>query len=139
MAWFTGAAFIFPSLGPTAYLLASDEQFSYSANTVIGGHACGVIGGWVSYHVIAAPYDMMHISGAMSYEGLMLVSGSVIAIILTIVLMLLFNASHPPACATTLIVSLGILPSWQDSILIVLAVTGIYLTYLLYQKGMSSS
>jgi hypothetical protein len=44
--------------------------------------------------------------------------------------------SHPPACATTLIISLGILPEWSDGLVIFMSVIIIYLFYYGFQKSM---
>jgi hypothetical protein len=40
--------------------------------------------------------------------------------------MLVARAQHPPACVTTMIVSLGILATYLDAIFIMLAVTVMY-------------
>lgn len=47
--------------------------------------------------------------------------------------MLVFNVSHPPACATTLIVALGILPAFLDAVVIMAAVVLMFLTYALFR------
>lgn len=137
IAWTSGAPFIFPSLGPTAYLLAFDQKLSHSARVVIGGHACGIIGGLVSYYLVADPYNLLMLTEAVSTPGILLGSGAVIAIAITTFLMLVFRVSHPPACATTLIISLGILPHWSDGFVILFAVVILYYTYGLCQKIIS--
>ena len=134
IAWISGNPFIFPSLGPTAYILAFDQKISHSAKVVIGGHACGILGGLVSYHLFVAPHNLMMLSEAVSTQGIFLGSGAVFAIAITTFLMLSFQVSHPPACATTLIISLGILPRWYDGLVILSAVTIMYITYWIYQK-----
>lgn len=134
IAWASGIVFIFPSLGPSAYVLAFDERMSSSGKEVIGGHACGILGGLLSYHVVVNPYSLAQLTGTFSEAGLWLALGAVLALGITIFLMLIFQASHPPACATTLIVSLGILPGWFDGLIIMLAVTILYVTYLGYNR-----
>lgn len=134
VAWAAGAAFIFPSLGPTAYVLAFDDKASHSTGVVIGGHTCGVAGGLISYHLIASPYTLYGLEASFSMGGLALSAGCIVALALTALFMLLFGASHPPACATTLIVSLGILPGWQESLIIILAVSLMYGGYRLYHR-----
>lgn len=131
IAWVTGRPFIFPSLGPTAYVLAFDTvpERTYNSRTIIGGHACGIIGGLLSYYLLVSPN---HLSGTMepfAQASLVLLVGAATALMITILLMLLGNASHPPACATTLIISLGILPGVIDGIVILAAVTFMYLGY----------
>lgn len=134
VAWMAGAPFLFPSLGPTAYLLGYSDRFEHTARVVIGGHLCGILGGLASYHLIAGPATLMQLGEAFSASGLALAGGAVAAVTLTVFLMLIFNASHPPACATTLIISLGILPEWTDAVIILVAVTIIYLAYLIWHR-----
>lgn len=130
IAWAFGMAFIFPSLGPSAYVLAFGTGVSTSAKEVIGGHACGIFAGLLSYHLLVDPYAFSHLSVPFSDAGLWLTIGSVMALAMTVFLMLIFQASHPPACATTLIISLGILPGWFDGMIILFAVIILYMAYL---------
>ena len=134
IAWALGAPFIFPSLGPTAYILAFDQKRSHSARVVIGGHACGILGGLVSYYLVVDPYSLLLLSEAVSTPGIFLGLGAVLSIAITTFLMLMFQVSHPPACATTLIISLGILPYWYDGLVILIAVVILYCVYWVYQK-----
>lgn len=139
IAWLVGEPFIFPSLGPTAYVLAFRSESKYTAKTVIGGHVCGVAGGLLSYHLMVAPNSLNMMGGVMQESGFLLGAGAVLALVITVLLMLIFEASHPPACATTLIVSLGILSGWVQAAFIMIAVAAIYLTYRLYQALISPS
>lgn len=136
VAWSTGRPFIFPSLGPTAYVLAFDlvPNRTHSARAVIGGHICGMLGGLASYHVLVGPRNLMSLTESFSHTGFLLTCGAVVALAITTFLMLLLNASHPPACATTLIVSLGIMPEIADGLYIVGAVAIMYGCYILIQK-----
>lgn len=134
IAWALGTPFIFPSLGPTAYILAFDRKRSHSARVVIGGHACGIIGGLISYYLVVDPNNLLMLTEAISTPGIFLGAGAVLAIAISTFLMLLFQVSHPPACATTLIISLGILPYWYDGIIILIAVVILYYTYWVFQK-----
>lgn len=134
IAWVSGAPFIFPSLGPTAYILAFDQKRSHSARVVIGGHTCGILGGLASYYLVVDPYNLLMITEAVATSGIFLGLGAVLAIAITTFLMLWFQVSHPPACATTLIISLGILPHWYDGLIIISSVIILYYTYRLCQK-----
>lgn len=138
IAWISGAPFIFPSLGPTAYILAFDQNRSHSARVVVGGHVCGIIGGLVSFYLVVDPYNLLILTETLSTPGIFLGLGAVLAIAITTFLMLLFQVSHPPACATTLIISLGILPYWYDGLVILIAVIIIYYTYWIFQKMRSN-
>ena len=66
---------------------------------------------------------------ALSAAGLRIVASGVVSIGLTTALMFAARANHAPACATTLIVSLGVLPGLADGALIMVAVTGMFLTH----------
>ena len=134
-AWILGEPLIFPSLGPTAYVLAFHRDGSDGkdgAQSVIGGHFFGLISGLLSFYLIVSPYQLNELPAAFSTGGFLLAVGAVAALSLTAWLMLTFKASHPPACATTLIVSLGILTSWQEAVFIMIAVCILYLTHWLY-------
>lgn len=136
VAWLSGRPFIFPSLGPTAYVLAFDimPDQHHSARAVIGGHACGVAGGLLSYHLVVSPYTLVGLAEPLSLIGIFLALGAVLALMITTWLMLLFNASHPPACATTLIISFGILPDLLDGLFIIAAVAVMYGVYQIVQN-----
>ncbi|WP_069133503.1 HPP family protein [Rhodohalobacter halophilus] len=134
VAWILGKPFIFPSLGPTAYLLAFDHKFSHTPKVVIGGHAAAVAGGLISSYFITQHSTLMSISEPFQQAGFELGIGAVVAIAITVFLMLWLNVSHPPACATTLIISLGIMPLWSDGLIILASVSIMYGVYVLNQK-----
>lgn len=136
IAWLSGRPFIFPSLGPTAYVLAFDimPDRKHSLRTVIGGHGCGVLGGFLCYHLLVSPNTLMGLTEPVSFMGALLGLGAVAALMTTTFLMLMFNASHPPACATTLIISLGILSDPIDGLFIMGAVLLMYIGYWLVQN-----
>jgi CBS-domain-containing membrane protein len=50
------------------------------------------------------------------------VASGVLALAVTSTAMLAIDAVHPPACATTLVVSLGVLPTLREGLFIVVAV-----------------
>jgi CBS-domain-containing membrane protein len=55
VAVLTGRPFLFPSLGPSAYLLATAPDAPTSQpERVIGGHLVGVVAGLVAYHLLAS-------------------------------------------------------------------------------------
>ena len=128
MAWIFGRPLIFPSLGPSAFGLVLDENENH-ARRVIGGHLIGVVSGLVAYHVLARGLSLAALSPALSADGLRVVVSGVVSIALTIKGMSAARANHSPACATTLIVSLGVLPGLADGALIMVAVTGMFLMH----------
>ncbi|WP_265109350.1 HPP family protein [Halosolutus halophilus] len=123
LAWLSGLPMLFPSLGPSAFVLALfQDSDATSPKRVIGGHAIGVAAGLLAYHLLAGGVTMTATTAPGSIEGLRLAASGVLATTLTAGGMLATDTRHPPACATTLIVSLGLLPSVPEGALIVLAV-----------------
>ncbi len=125
-AWLTGLHLIFPSLGPSAFFLATGDKKLFSARAVIGGHLIGVLGGLAAYWSLAAGLAVGHMPPALSLDIFRLVMSGVLSLVITIAAMLGTKTVHPPACATTLIVSLGLLPNPLDGMLIMLAVILMY-------------
>ncbi len=122
IAWVTGLPFIFPSLGPSAFSLVTERKAGAMLRTVIGGHLIGVVGGLLAYHGIAEGLSFGQLPPSLSLAMLRLAGSGVISVILTTVGMLAADARHPPACATTLIVSLGIMATLRDALFIMIAV-----------------
>ena len=104
--------FVFPSLGPTAYLHFSiPNQAPSTPKRTILGHLIGVIMGYLSLVVTSQTNRPNAIIEGMTFMRIISVSMSTG---LTCGLMKLFNLGHPPAGATTLIISLGLLKSIRD-------------------------
>ena len=123
LAWVSGLPMLFPSLGPSAFVLALFQDSDATApRRVIGGHAIGVVAGLLAYHLLAAGISMTAATDPGSIAGLRLAASGVLATTLTAAGMLATDTRHPPACATTLIVSLGLLSTLFEGALIVLAV-----------------
>ncbi len=128
LAWGFGRPLIFPSLGPSALALALDANAN-RARQVIGGHFIGVVSGLFAYHVLARGLSLAALGPALSAEGLRSVASGVVSGGLTTWILLVTRMSHAPACATTLIVSLGVLPYLLDGALIMAAVLCMYLVH----------
>ncbi len=97
---------LFPSLGPTAFLQVEDPEFRASRlyNTIVG-HFLGIAAGLVAvvvFHINRIPSPLL--SGILSPA---VIAAATLSVALTIGLGLLLRASHPPACATTLLFALG--------------------------------
>ncbi|QFU82230.1 HPP family protein [Natronorubrum aibiense] len=123
LAWLSGLALLFPSLGPSAFVLALFQDGDATApRRVIGGHVIGVVAGLLVYHLLASGLSMTTAADPASLEGLRLAASGVFATTLTAGGMLATDTRHPPACATTLIVSLGLLSTLLEGVLIVAAV-----------------
>jgi CBS-domain-containing membrane protein len=112
LALLTGSPFVFPSLGPTAYLFFFSPMAEASSprNTILG-HAIGLICGYAAFEltVASSPPFGLH-------------PGVHAARVLAAAFMALFRISHPPAGATTLIVSLGIISQPRELVIIEIAV-----------------
>jgi CBS-domain-containing membrane protein len=120
LALFTGSPFVFPSLGPTAYLFFfSPLAEASSPRNTIFGHGIGLICGYAAFllTVASSPPFGMH-PGVHGPRVL----AAALSLSATGALMALLRVSHPPAGATTLIVSLGIISQPQELLIIEAAV-----------------
>ncbi|WP_335999195.1 HPP family protein [Halorientalis halophila] len=130
LTWATGEAFVFPSLGPTAYLLATVHTEIQTARRVIGGHLIGIVAGLVAYHALASGASIVPASPAYSIEQLRLVASAVLSVTLTTAGMRTTGTEHAPACATTLIVSLGLLSTLVEATFVFVSVCLLYAVHL---------
>lgn len=116
----TGSPLVFPSLGPTAFLLFyTPLAAAASPRNAIGGHLIGVIAGYASLVTFgltdAAPALVAGITGPR-------VGAAALSLAMTSAVMVWTKLVHPPAGATTLIVSLGILIRLDHLAVLMLAV-----------------
>ncbi|MCT9095470.1 HPP family protein [Haloarchaeobius sp. HME9146] len=127
VAWVTGLPFVFPSLGPTAFVLATAED--PGPRRIVGGHAIGAVVGFTANELVApglvataqfAPFAPA--SARLAAAGALAVAGTTAGMRAT-------GTVHPPACATTLILSLGLLGTLRAVGVVVAAVTLLYLTF----------
>ena len=128
LAWLLGQPLIFPSLGPSALALVLDDKGN-RARQVIGGHFFGVLSGLIAYHLLAQGLTLAALAPALSIDGLRIGASGVLSVGLTTLAMLATRTTHAPACATTLIVSLGVLPSPMDGARIMAAVVIMFLAH----------
>jgi CBS domain-containing membrane protein len=112
--------FVFPSLGPTAYLLFfSPLSKTCSPRNTIFGHAIGIICGYGAFAVTGAGAMPFGVHPGIFWPRILAAALSLSA---TGALMVLFGVSHPPAGATTLIISLGIISKPRELVIIEVAV-----------------
>jgi CBS domain-containing membrane protein len=120
LAAVTHTVFIFPSLGPTAFLFFTMPMSASASprNTVIG-HAIGVVVGYCSLVLTglaqAGPALALGVTGPR-----ILAVG--LAFAATSYLMVVLRAHHAPATATALLIALGILPHPRQLVVVMLAV-----------------
>jgi CBS-domain-containing membrane protein len=112
--------FVFPSLGPTAYLLFfSPLAKTCSPRNTILGHAVGIICGYGAYVVTGAGAMPFGVHPGIFWPRILAAALSLSA---TGAFMVLLGVSHPPAGATTLIISLGIISKPRELVIIEVAV-----------------
>jgi CBS domain-containing membrane protein len=112
--------FVFPSLGPTAFLFFFTPRTpAASPRNTIYGHAIGIACGYGALYLFglerAAPAMVTGVSTAR-------IGAAALSLAATGALMILLKAAHPPAGATTLIISLGIVTRPLHLIVIEIAV-----------------
>jgi CBS-domain-containing membrane protein len=134
--------FIFPSLGATAFLFFFCPGLpSASPRNAICGTAIGILAGFIALNI----FGLGSVAQLSFNTDAQHVLASALALALTGLFMILFKVAHPPAAATTLIVTLGIVTSPLQLLIIELAVAllalqaiGInrlaYIDYPLWQK-----
>ena len=112
----TGSPLIFPSLGPTAFLLFYTPLTPpASPRNTLGGHLIGVLAGYLAlaaFGLLDVPFE----PGASVPPAR--IGAAALSLGLTSGAMVWARVPHPPAGATTLIVSLGIMREpWQLAVL----------------------
>jgi CBS-domain-containing membrane protein len=111
---------IFPSLGPTAFLLFYTPLAPAASprNTLLG-HLIGALSGYVSLVLFGLTETGPALATGVSLPR---VGAAALSLAATAGLMVLFAVEHPPAGATTLIVSLGILRHPYDLVILMAGV-----------------
>jgi hypothetical protein len=107
VALFTHQPWLFPSLGPAIMLHLEKPGAPESSprNTLIG-HAVALAAGYGFLAVCALRDNASVLREGVTAPRIVAAAGS---LAVTALVLLVVNASHPPAGATTLIVSLGLL------------------------------
>lgn len=118
VALWTQEAFIFPSLGATAFILFYAPMAGPASprNTLLG-HTIGALAGWLSLAAFGLLDSPSAMTAGVDWPR---VGAAGLSLGATSGLMVLLRATHPPAGATALIVSLGLMPH-LDQIPVLLA------------------
>lgn len=120
LALITRNPFVFPSLGPTAYLFFfSPQTESASPRNAVLGHLIGLICGFAAYRITGMHPFPQGFGGEVYWPRIL---ASALALALTGAIMVMLHVNHPPAGATTMIVSLGILAKPEYLLIIEIAV-----------------
>jgi CBS-domain-containing membrane protein len=120
VAMLSRTPFVFPSLGPTAFLFFFTPRApAATPRHTLYGHAIGIVCGYLALRLFglehAPPAMVTGVSAAR-------VGAAALSLASTGALMILLKAAHPPAGATTLIISLGIVTSPFHLVVIEIAV-----------------
>ncbi|MCE5327094.1 MAG: HPP family protein [Planctomycetaceae bacterium] len=106
---------MFPSLGPTAFMQACrpNDRSSGLYSTLVG-HSIGIAAGYLAVWIFAAHLPpLVHVSDYVTPPRMWAAAVSVGATMLGHTLL---RCYHPPAAATTLIIALGVFQiSWHDA------------------------
>ena len=105
LAYYLLEPFVFPSVGPTIFILFFTPLGLQAApRNVLGGQLIGIVCGYLSlviFGVNSAPPDIFDLTGAR-------MGSAIVALSFTVALMIWLGLPHAPAGATTLIVALGL-------------------------------
>jgi CBS-domain-containing membrane protein len=120
VAWGTSNPFIFPSLGPTAFLVFYQPLAAASSpRNAIAGHLIGILAGYGSLVIFGLTNLAPASSGGVTVAR---VGAAALSLAATSGVMVWCRVPHPPAGATTLIVSLGILRRPVELVIVEVAV-----------------
>jgi CBS domain-containing membrane protein len=120
LAVVTHTPFVFPSLGPTAYLFFFSPLVpAASPRNAITGHAIALVCGYAALRITGIQAVSHSMDLGLNWPRVIAAALSLAA---TGALIVLLRANHPPAGATTLIVSLGIISKPQYLVIIEVAV-----------------
>lgn len=98
---------LFPSLGPTVMLFfESPENESSRPKNALVGHGVGLLVGAACFYALGLNGQPPAPVGGLTFAY---VAAGVLSVAITTLVLTLLKTPHPPAGATTLIVSLGIL------------------------------
>lgn len=119
----TGEPFVFPSLGPTAFLLFYTPMLPTACprNTFFG-HLIGVLAGYLALVVFGLTDAAPALSSGVTWDR---VGAAALSLGLTSAVTVWCRVPHPPAGATTLIISLGILTTPVELSVLMLAVVAL--------------
>jgi len=124
--------FIFPSLGPTAYLLFSAPLAAASSpRNTLCGHAVGIVCGYLALLVTGLTDAPSVMEEAVNFPRVL---AAALSLALTGALMIWWKLDHAPAGATTLIVSLGFITSPRHLLIIETAVLALAVQALIINR-----
>ena len=121
-AYLTHEPWVFPSLGPTAYIVfIAPMSAAASPRNVICGHFIGIVSAVIAVTI----FGLVGQGPDLPDLTLRRVGAVTVALALTLAVMTWLRVPHAPAGATTLIVALGLLNDLRDYIVMMLAVSAL--------------
>lgn len=119
IARLTDLPFVFPSLGPTAFILFfSSMSLAACPRNVISGHLIGVLAGFGALAV----FGLLSVQADLTDTSWQRLGAVALCLSVTLGAMILLNVPHAPAGATTLIVGLGLMRTPGQLAILMLAV-----------------
>ncbi|HEY1768113.1 MAG TPA: HPP family protein [Terracidiphilus sp.] len=114
--WLVHKPLLFASLGPTAYeQVETPKRKSGRPYNVIVGHLIAVLAGFAALWICRAWSAPGVSSGTVPLPR---AEAAAVSAFLTVLGTLVARASQPAAISTTLLISLGLLQTWQDGLII---------------------
>lgn len=116
----TGLPWLFPSLGPTVMLqLEMPHVPQWSPRNTIIGHGVAVLAGYAMLTICGLRHEPSAIQAGVTGTRIVAAAGS---LAITAVMLMLLRCPHPPAGATTLIVSIGLLHTPRHLLIVMASV-----------------
>lgn len=127
VSMWAGQPLLVPSLGPAVFIqVEQPRQAAGKPWNTLAGHAIGLAAGVVALALIGAHAPSPIFTGVLTWQREM---ASALGIGLSFVGQLVLKASHPPAAASTLLVTLGATaPEWRG---IAMVAAGVLVTSML--------
>lgn len=116
MSLATGQPWLFAGLGPTAIMIAASPGHSTTRfHSIVLGHLVAILCAWLALLLLGATKSPSLLGG--NSIAVVRVWASALAVGLTVLVQPSLRAYHPPAAATTLLLTLGVYRlSWKTSL-----------------------
>lgn len=106
LAWGLHQPWLFPSLGPTIFLqTVTPNEAGAKPYNILVGHAIGVAAGFVASLLVHTAGDASAMAAGLPTLGQS--AATALAVGLTVLGQIALGAQHPPAAATTMLLTLG--------------------------------
>jgi len=120
LAWLTNLPLVFPALGPSTFILFSAPLSKAGApRSVVLGHIICLLCGYGSWYLISL-FSGRPVS--LEAAGWPLFTSATLGLATACLFLVLFDCPHPPACASSLVVALGMITGWFNLFLMALVV-----------------